>query len=572
MAIGDMLFALMGRPNPRDQLAEALGHAPGMTGSPNAGIVPGQGGGVGSIGLAGRGPNAPPDQNPQQGQPQQGQQGGQQSQQPPQPQAYTTQPDLAQTYLQLMQRAQANQQINSGMGLLAAGLSHNQQNREIMVNSMSQLNNAQAASGIGGAGGLGDLGKLIQTQREMAMQNYMLNHIKEGAASLGITPDQYLTGYMTGKLGDIESNIIQQQHLEASPKYKADIAEAQARTALSQGQAGAIPSTIAKTQADTAEAQARTGAIPADVALKQQQAAEAAARASAVPSTIAKTQAEAAAIPTHTALEQAQAGAIPADIVLKQAEAKKNLAEASGPTDALRNYNFAVQQFQADPNNAGKTPPTFDQWNAQQSGMKEAATQQALLSTQQKMSAQAAMPDAIKKVAEYQKLADDILNDPMLSTLTGPVGGSLFKAIADRGGPGSALQAKIDQLRGASGVSAVDALKGGVGRILGVEFNESDKAQSRLSDQHLQVEDFKEAVRDYRDSLSMDLANVTQKSGMAVPQYLQQWVSDPTTGKVPGIELRKVPPSAIEHLKANPQLRDQFDSKYGKGMSGWVLR
>jgi hypothetical protein len=68
----------------------------------------------------------------------------------------------------------------------------------------------------------------------------------------------------------------------------------------------------------------------------------------------------------------------------------------------------------------------------------------------------------------------------------------------------------------------------------------------------------------------MQLAIVTQKSGMAVPPELQSWVPD-ASGKIPGLELQKVPAAAISHLKSHPELRDAFDNKYGIGMSHWAL-
>jgi hypothetical protein len=122
----DLLAAAAGHPDPADQIAARLGQLPGQPGSPQgpqplAGAVPpagppaGQGGGPGASG---------PSPQPQQ------------QQQQPQPTAYQTPPDLGQMFVQLMQREQADQGFNRGLGMLAAGFAQ-PRDRAAMVEAMS---------------------------------------------------------------------------------------------------------------------------------------------------------------------------------------------------------------------------------------------------------------------------------------------------------------------------------------------------------------------------------------------------------------------------------------------------
>lgn len=105
----DMFQTLMGRPDPRQQLATALGQGAGQPGSPQ-GPQPLAGPNAPQAGPAGPGgsPNASG--------------GSPAPQAPPQPQAYTSPPDLAQAYLALSGRDQASNQFYNGLALLSAGM------------------------------------------------------------------------------------------------------------------------------------------------------------------------------------------------------------------------------------------------------------------------------------------------------------------------------------------------------------------------------------------------------------------------------------------------------------------
>lgn len=538
MAIGDLLFSLMGQPNPQQQLARAFNQFPGQAGS-RSGPVPGPGAGAAAPGLAQAGggaqAGAPP---PQQPQPEQ--------QQPPQPQAYQTPPDLGQIYLNLMQRQQANAQINTGLGLLAGAFSHNQNDRSNMISAMSGLNQNMGNP----TEQVGALAQLQQTVWQRQMMMAQMQHLPEIAKQLGITPEMATGLFYSGKLGDVMQNISQSQYQQGTPEYKANVGKALADTGLAQAQTGAIPATVAKTQAETGEAVARTNAIPATVAKTQAETGLTQAQTGAVAPTIEKTKAETAAalatIPkTQADVAQIQAQTAKAQQDLKYpTDASKNYSfyandeiagkrqpvsfsdwMASGgqnPTEQMKDYRLAMSQVPE-----GQPKPTFNEWTANIAGMKEAYTQSALLQTQQKMQAQGQLPDATQKISDQLKLADDILNDKSLDSLTGWGGTSIGKLVnALPGTQGAALQAKIDQLAGSAGVSAVESLKG-VGRILGTEFAAGTEAQSRLHDQTMTGKDYKDAILDYRNKVANQLRIVYQRAGMPVPPELDAQLKGP---------------------------------------------
>lgn len=140
--IFDLLSAAMGRPDPRMQIAAAMGQAPGQAGSNTgpmplpgaAGAAPGGGGSPGAPTAGG-----PPAANP--GAPGGGAPGGPggaggAAPQPPQPQAYQSPPDLIGMYTQLAQRQQANEGFNRGIGMLAAAFAA-PRDRGLIMNAMA---------------------------------------------------------------------------------------------------------------------------------------------------------------------------------------------------------------------------------------------------------------------------------------------------------------------------------------------------------------------------------------------------------------------------------------------------
>jgi hypothetical protein len=157
-SILDLLAAAAGHPDPADQIAARLGQMPGQPGSPQgpqplAGAAPPAG--------PPAGPGGPPGASG--GPPSPGGPGGP-APPPPQPQATQTPPDLGQMFVQLMQRQQADQGFNRGLGMLAAGFAQ-PRDRATMVDAMSQPT-GQDAGGL-----MGNLMKLQQyniEQQQMA--------------------------------------------------------------------------------------------------------------------------------------------------------------------------------------------------------------------------------------------------------------------------------------------------------------------------------------------------------------------------------------------------------------------
>ena len=528
MAIGDLLFSLMGQPNPQQQLAQSLGQFPGQSGS-RSGPVPGSGAGAAAPGLAqqGGGANSPPPPP-------------QQQQSPPQPQAYQTPPDMGQLYLQLMQRQQANAGINTGLGLIAGAFSHDQTDRTNMMQAMQGLNQQQGNP----AEQISAIAQLQQTafQRQALMQQ--LGNAGTYAKQLNMPIEQVQAAIMSGKLSELISTSQANRLQLADPLHQAQTREAVAATGKTTAETGAIPATVAKTVADTNLANAQTGAVPATVAKTQ-------AETAAIPATVAKTVAD-----TQVAL--ATIPKTQADVAAIQAQTQKTQQDTKLPTDAIKNYSYyandelngkrqpvsfsdwlasggtnpteGIKDYRLAMTQVpeGQSKPSFDEWNAKNAGMKEAMTQSALLQTQQKMSAQNQLPDATQKITDQLKLADSIINDKSLESLTGWGGTGIGKVInALPGTQGAALQAKIDQLAGSAGVSAVESLKG-VGRILGTEFAAGTEAQSRLHDQTQNAGDYKAAIMDYRNKIAAQLRTVYDKAGMPMPKELDAQLSGQT--------------------------------------------
>ena len=528
MAIGDILFGLMGQPNPQQQLTRALGQGPGNSPMGQA--------------IASGSSAAPP---PTSGSAPSGQ--NQQQQQQPTPQAYQTPPDMGQMYLNLMQRQQANANINTGLGLLAGAFSHNQADRNNMISAMQGLNASQPNAGE-------QMSAFASLQQSMFQRQALLQQLQNApmyAKQLGIPVEQVTAFIQAGKLPDIMDAVAKQKMLQNSPLYGAQVASTQAEAGKATAETGAIPSTVAKTQAETA-------AIPFTVAKTQADTALAGAQAAALPATTAKIQAETAAIPAQiaktqadTAVAQAQAQKAAAD-----AQARANLATLTQDPNFTTKYGITPAAAQALP------PDELAKFIA--SVPQRMATTTAKISAEDMATARAGLPAADLKAREAMDLADNIVQDPSLQYRTG-----LASYAPALWGNEAGTQAKIDKLQGTSGVAAVDALKGGIGRIHGSEFSESEKAQSLLGAQHVSTGTYQGYVNDFKTKLGTQMAQMYQKAGLPVPDYYKPYVAgtSPPSAAPPVNSAISPPLSAIDHLRKNPNLAPQFDAMFGKGAS-----
>ena len=160
----DFIGSMLGRPDPMQQLAAALGQAPGQPGSP-AGPQPLAGAAVAPAAAAGPpgGSGGPP-------------------QAPPQPQAYQSPPDLAQAYMALMQRDQASNDFYNGAALLSAGMFPGRNPGASMKWAAAHQQDAGST--------MSDLVKIQQIgQQNQALQAFQRS-IPDYAAKTGMTEDQ----------------------------------------------------------------------------------------------------------------------------------------------------------------------------------------------------------------------------------------------------------------------------------------------------------------------------------------------------------------------------------------------
>ena len=164
MALFDLIQSAMGRPDPSMAIAHALGQAPGQPGSPQgpqplAGAAPpgppaGQGGAPG----ASDAPPGPPAA--------------------PQPQATQTPPDLGQMFVQLMQRQQASEGFNRGLGMLAAGFAQ-PRDRAAMIDAMSGQSGDPGST-------MGNLMKLQQWNIQQQRMGEMQKNLPAIAEAMGL--------------------------------------------------------------------------------------------------------------------------------------------------------------------------------------------------------------------------------------------------------------------------------------------------------------------------------------------------------------------------------------------------
>lgn len=541
MAIGDLIFNLMGQPDPRRQLAAALQNQsmpPNGTlntqgqleGGPGAGGTPSPTG-SGQVAQAGGAPPAGP--------------GAQPPAAPPQPQAYQSPPDLGQMYMNLVARDRANAQIDRGAGLLFGAFAA-PQDRGPMLQAMTS--GGSGAGGIGGSNAadiVENLGKIYQMQTGMAMTRQMYQNAPTFARQLNIPVEQVYALIAQGKLPEIMQDAEKQRLLQADPLHQAQVASSQAEVPLKQAQTGS--------------AVAETGVKQADIAMKNQDIAARAKLLGSVPD-IAKA----------TGMDPVVLAAMPPDKLADIA------AKASEPTEASKNYKqaraeLAAQGFNEQQVNALAPPemliagassdPSFRSYIQQRAtAMKadpnspaalqsfEQFKQAAAVSQQtaselakQKTTAQQSLDSLRAQYDKQRELIDNINKDPNLSEITGQVAGrvptSLAPFIAGRSNTQQAkdLQAQIDQLSKMGFISGAHAVREAVGgRVTQNEAQAGANAENRLSDQSQSTEAYKASIRQLKEESDRNMAIAYHQAGIPIPDDLAD-VKEAATKLAPGV-------------------------------------
>ena len=221
----DLIQGAMGRPDPSMQLRAAINP---LAGVPASGAPTGPAGPPGASG----GPAAPtgstpgirvvtPPDGPPGGPP-----GGQQPQQPPQPMATQTPPDLGSMFVQLMQRQQANEGFNRGLGMLAAGFAQ-PRDRAMMIDAMSGQSGDPASL-------MGNVMKLTQYNQQQQRLADMQKNLPALAQSMNIPLEALTTMFNSNPEGfGAEVAKIQEGQLGigGSPAWAAQLRAEKALTA-----------------------------------------------------------------------------------------------------------------------------------------------------------------------------------------------------------------------------------------------------------------------------------------------------------------------------------------------------
>lgn len=138
--------------------------------------------------------------------------------------------------------------------------------------------------------------------------------------------------------------------------------------------------------------------------------------------------------------------------------------------------------------------------------------------------AKAALPTVETNAASVLKYLDDVLVDPYLPKMTGPIDARK----PNLSGDASRVQSKINQLNGAAFLQAFEAIRGG-GAITEVEGQKATQAKSRMDSLSVNDADYPKAVQDFKDEVVALVNLARRKAGVtagsdapkAAPQSLE---------------------------------------------------
>lgn len=525
MAIGDLIFNLMGQPDPRRQLAASL---QGQTLPPNGTLnMQGQlegGPGAGSTpsptgtGQVAQASGALP---PVAGAPAPAP--------PPQPQAYQSPPDLGQMYMQLVARDRANAQIDRGMGLLFGAFAA-PQDRGPMLQAMTSGGGGGSSSSA--ADIVENVGKIYQMQAGMAMTRQMYANAPIFAKQLNIPVEQVYALIAQGKLPEIMQDAEKQRLLQSDPLHIAQTGSAQAEIPLKQAQ--------------TYSAQEESRLKQTEIELKNQDVQARAKLLNSVPE-----------ISKSTGMDPTVLAAMPPDKLAEMA------AKASEPTEASKNYKQArsellsqgfneaqinmlappemliagassdpqfrsyIQQraaaMKADPNSPAATM-NFEQFKQNATVSQQTASKQA----EAKATAQQSLDSLRSQYDKQKNLIDTISKDPNLDEITGQVAGrvptSLAPFISGRSNSQEVrdLQAQVDQLSKMGFISGAHAVREAVGgRVTQNEAQAGAAAQNRLNDQSQSGSAYRDAIKQVKEESDRAMAIAYHQAGIPIPDDLE---------------------------------------------------
>jgi uncharacterized protein (UPF0147 family) len=513
MSFGDAVLDLMGQVDPRRRLAESINNSmnpaqPGAPVDPNAMPTMAQGG---------TGPDQP-------NQPQQ-----------QQPQAYQSPSDIGQMLFDLQRRQSSVESINRGLGLLLGGFAR-PEDRPGMISAME----GQSGGGPGG-GGVSTVDDIVKLQGLMFTRQQLMIQYRNAplyAKQLNIPIEQVYAYINAGKMPEIMAEVQKQRLIEQDPAHIAATEASKAETSTKNALLGGV---AAKQQADIEQEKASATASLATAGKTQAEipfvAPKTQSEIDQAKATTAEAQARTPTIAPAAAAALAKSGADTelakqqADKLAYEAQVRANLANAAkDPNFAATHGGLTQEMVQTLPfeeiTKILATPA--------QIATKTAATDQATARTE--------LNKGSDNLVTTIKLIDEVSKDPNLQYRTGVWG--LSGSMVPPGMAVTALQAKLDQLKGLTKVGGLGEIKGGLGRVLLPEFSAATEAQSTLGDQHQSLGDYQKALAVYRAKVVNLLQRGYQKAEVAIPDDInsvlsasslppqRDWKRNPKTNKL----------------------------------------